>query len=197
MPSTHPSRRNFWPSFPGLRGVGGSLLRLVAASGAAPLWTSDFRPLDRSAGEAATGDSPAFTGFDHIAQTMPYDEMLSWALFYTSLFDARNAPVVDVADPDGLVRSQAIRTGGFRVTLNGADARRTLAGRFMTETFGAATQHIAFVCNDIFAAAAGLAERGFVPLPIGANYYDDLEARFDLVADLTAISRDAEARTGR
>lgn len=31
--------------------------------------------------------------------------------------------MLDVADPDGLVRSQAVQSGGLRVTLNGAEAR--------------------------------------------------------------------------
>jgi 4-hydroxyphenylpyruvate dioxygenase len=62
--------------------------------------------------------------------------------------------MVDVADPDGLVRSQAVRSGGLRVTLNGAEARRTLAGRFVEESFGSAVQHIAFATDDIFATAA-------------------------------------------
>src|SRR5690554_7854557 len=115
--------------------------------------------------------------------------MLSWALYYTAIFEARKSPVVDVIDPDGLVRSQAIESGGLRITLNGAEARRTLAGRFVEDTFGAATQHIAFATDDIFACAAALAARGFPILQIGANYYDDVEARFGLDPALTARLR--------
>ncbi|HMO08477.1 MAG TPA: VOC family protein, partial [Paracoccaceae bacterium] len=123
---------------------------------------------------------------DHIGQTMAYDEMLSWALFYAAIFGAAKAPMVDVADPDGLVRSQAVRAGALRVTLNGAEARRTLAGRFVEDTFGAAVQHVAFATADIFATAAALADRGFPALQIGANYYADVEARFGLDPGLVA-----------
>ncbi|GGK55629.1 3-keto-5-aminohexanoate cleavage protein [Salinarimonas ramus] len=168
-------------SIPGLRGVGGSLLRLVDRKGA-DLWAIDFEPLDGGGG--ATGDradeSPGFLGVDHVAQTMPYDAMLSWALFYTALFTGDKAPMVDVADPHGLVRSQAIRSGGLRVTLNGSQAPRTLAGRFLSESFGAATQHVAISTSDILATANDLVARGFSALPIGQNYYADLEVRFDL-----------------
>jgi 4-hydroxyphenylpyruvate dioxygenase len=115
----------------GLRGVGGSLLRLVdAADGTDRLWQVDF---------SATGAVPAgagLTGVDHVAQTMRHDEMLSWSLFYTALLDAEKAPMVDVADPDGLVRSQAIRSGRLRITLNGAEPARTLASRFLSDSFG-------------------------------------------------------------
>jgi 4-hydroxyphenylpyruvate dioxygenase len=164
---------------PALRGVGGSLLRLLDDhSDLAHLWEVDFTPLaptDRGAGLLAV---------DHISQTMPFDEMLSWTQFYTAIFKGHKAPMVDVADPEGLVRSQAVKSGALRVTLNGAEARRTLATRFLADSFGAATQHIAFACEDIFATARILSDKGFAVLPIGANYYDDLDARYDLPANL-------------
>ena len=135
--------------------------------------------------------STSITGIDHIGQTMAYDEMLSWSLFYTAIFDAQKAPMVDVADPDGLVRSQAIRSGGLRVTLNGAEARHTLAGRFIEDSFGASVQHVAFSSRDIFATAEALAAKGFRSLVISPNYYDDIEARFGLDPDLVERMKSA------
>jgi 4-hydroxyphenylpyruvate dioxygenase len=90
--------------------------------------------------------------------------------------------MVDVVDPAGLVRSQVIENaeGSLRITLNGAENRRTLAGRFIAESFGSAVQHIAFRTEDIFATAERLEKLGFVPLEISPNYYDDLAARFAL-----------------
>ncbi|WP_103334219.1 bifunctional sugar phosphate isomerase/epimerase/4-hydroxyphenylpyruvate dioxygenase family protein [Pseudotabrizicola formosa] len=159
---------------PAIRGVGGSMIRLLdSGSELARIWEVDFRTTRSGAGAG-------LTGIDHLGQTMAYDEMLSWALYYTSIFGAAKAPMVDVADPDGLVRSQAVQSGGLRVTLNGAEARRTLAGRFVEDTFGASVQHIAFATPDIFATAAELASRGFPVLEIGANYYEDIAARFGL-----------------
>ncbi|WP_323041305.1 bifunctional sugar phosphate isomerase/epimerase/4-hydroxyphenylpyruvate dioxygenase family protein [Gemmobacter sp.] len=172
-------------TIPAIRGVGGSMLRFLdAGSDLSRIWEVDFRT-----GGPLTG--AGITGVDHIGQTMAYDEMLSWALFYSTIFGARKAPMVDVADPDGLVRSQAVQSGGLRVTLNGAEARRTLAGRFVEETFGSAVQHIAFASADIFATAGALAARGFPVLTIGANYYDDVEARFGLDPALVARMRGA------
>ena len=106
--------------------------------------------------------------------------MSSWALFYTSVFEGTKSAVVDVGDPDGLVRSQVLRSGGLRITLNGADQRRTLAGQFVEQSSGSAVQHIAFACGDIFATVAALIRLGFPVLPIGANYYEDLRVRFGL-----------------
>ena len=160
-------------TIPGIRGVGGSALRFLQA-GAASLWDVDFT-VDQP-GHPGAG----LIGVDHIAQTMAYDEMLSWSLFYTSIFAADKSPMLDVVDPDGLVRSQAIRAGALRVTLNGAESRRTLAGRFIEDTFGSSVQHLAFRSDDIFSTAAAMRDRGFPVLKIGANYYDDVEARFGL-----------------
>src|SRR3546814_20250469 len=99
----------------------------------------------------------------------------------------------DVVDPAGLVRSQVVERddGSLRLTLNGAENRKTLAGHFITESFGSSVQHIAFASGDIFATAAALKRLGFRPLEISPNYYDDLEARFDLPAELAARLRAA------
>ena len=56
----------------------------------------------------------------------------------------------------------------------------------MAESFGAPVQHVAFGCEDIFETAKKLAESGFEPLPMPANYYADLVARFDLEPEMLA-----------
>ena len=116
---------------------------------------------------------------------MAHEEMLTWLLFYTSILKTRKLPMVDVVDPAGLVRSQVVESedGALRLTLNGAENRRTLAGHFIAESFGSSVQHLAFASDDIFATAASLVESGFATLQISPNYYDDLEARFGLDPD--------------
>ena len=71
-------------------------------------------------------------------------------------------------------------SGDLRITLNGAENLDTLAGQFIDRTFGAAVQHLAFGCEDIFVTAEALAARGFEALAISPNYYEDLGARFGL-----------------
>lgn len=162
---------------PAIRGLGGSVLHFIdSASGLDRVWDVEFEPV-KNADITGAG----LTRIDHIAQTMSYEDMLSWTLFYTSIFEVSKRPMVDVIDPDGLVRSQVIEStdDALRITLNGADTHRTLAGRFLAETFGASVQHLALATGDIFGTAARLHERGFVALPISPNYYDDLNARFD------------------
>ncbi len=161
---------------PGIRGLSGSVLHFIDdASGLQNVWEVEF-------GAASQQPGAGLTHVDHIAQTMNYEDMLSWSLFYTTLFDMDKAPMVDVVDPDGLVRSQAVATrdGAARITLNGADTHRTLAGSFLADSFGASVQHLAFATNDIFATLSHLKRREFQHLEISPNYYDDLAARFDL-----------------
>ncbi|MBE9636819.1 bifunctional sugar phosphate isomerase/epimerase/4-hydroxyphenylpyruvate dioxygenase family protein [Salipiger mangrovisoli] len=165
-------------AIPAIRGLGGSVLHFIdATSGLGEVWDVEFEALPDSKDEDA-----GITHVDHLAQTMSYEDMLSWTLFYSALFDMKKSPMVDVIDPDGLVRSQAVESAGGRlkITLNGAETHRTLAGRFLASTFGASVQHIALSTEDIFATAARLAELGFAALPIPGNYYDDLAARFDM-----------------
>jgi 4-hydroxyphenylpyruvate dioxygenase len=172
---------------PAIRGLSGSVLHFIdEKSGLSNVWTVEFE---------ATEDAPqdaGLTKIDHLAQTMSYDEMLSWSLFYSTLFEMNRAPMVDVIDPDGLVRSQAIEASNsnFRITLNGAETHRTMAGSFLADSFGASVQHIALATDDIFATAKALAKFGFEALPMTPNYYADLASRFDLSDDMMAALED-------
>jgi 4-hydroxyphenylpyruvate dioxygenase len=174
---------------PAIRGVGGGVIYFLdRKSDLARVWDVEFIQ-EQPDGLPAAG----LVGVDHIAQTMNYEEMLSWVLFYTSIFDTTKSPMVDVIDPAGIVRSQVIEnaTGTLRLTLNGADNGRTVAGRFVRETFGSGIQHLAFATPDIFATTEALRRSGFVTLPIPANYYADLGARLGLAPDLIGRLRAA------
>lgn len=169
---------------PAIRGVGGGIVYFLDEKSAlASIWDVEFEPVaDATEDRVAVG----LKRIDHLAQTTRYEEMLTWLLFYTSQLATRKTPMVDIIDPAGVVRSQVVETedGRLRITLNGAENRNTLAGRFIAETFGSGIQHIAFETDDIFAAAAALAQNGFKSLMISPNYYDDIEARFGLDPDM-------------
>jgi 4-hydroxyphenylpyruvate dioxygenase len=168
-------------TIPAVRGLGGSLVYFVDAGSALGRWAEiDFTP-----GEI--GDHGAgLVSVDHISQTMQYEEMLSWLLFYTSLFGARKTPSQAVLDPGGVVQSQVIESGldqghqGLRLVLNGSQSHRTLSARFVTDFFGSGVQHIALSTADIRRTVARMIGNGVEMLPIPDNYYDDLEARTEL-----------------
>ena len=71
--------------------------------------------------------------------------------------------------------------GTLRLTLNGAENSRTLAGHFVTKTFGSSIQHLAFETDDIFAAADAMQ---LDVLQVSDTYYSDIEARFGLDPEL-------------
>lgn len=165
-------------TIPAIRGVGGSIIYFIDDR-LAEVWGTEFVPVE------ATTENAGLTRIDHVGQTMLHDEMLTWLLFYTSIFATHKAPQVDIIDPAGVVRSQALENtdGSLRLTLNGAENRRTFAGHFVAESFGSSIQHAAFATDDIFATASRLKALGFEPLHISANYYDDVEARFGLAPE--------------
>jgi 4-hydroxyphenylpyruvate dioxygenase len=169
---------------PAVVGVGGSLLYFMEAGSEAEVWGTDFVPVNDS-------DNPRGAGLlrvDHIAQTMHFEEMLSWVLYYVSLFDVAKAPLVQSADPLGLVQTQAVESseGGLRLTLNGSSSAQTLSARFLQGFHGPGVQHIALSTADILTAARRLRELSLATLPIPKNYYEDLEARFGLEPELLA-----------
>ncbi|NQW01081.1 MAG: sugar phosphate isomerase/epimerase and 4-hydroxyphenylpyruvate domain-containing protein [Rhodospirillales bacterium] len=164
---------------PAIRGVNGSILHFIdQKSSLKDVWEIEYTaetpdPTIQDGGLAA---------IDHIAQTMNHEEILTWVLFYTSIFATHKLPMVDVVDPAGLIRSQVIEndSGSFRLTLNGTENNRTFAGHFISDRLGSAVQHLAFASTDIFASAQALKANGFRVLAISPNYYDDLDARFGL-----------------
>ncbi|HSI40117.1 MAG TPA: TIM barrel protein [Xanthobacteraceae bacterium] len=167
---------------PAIRGVGGSVVHFIdQGPELSDLWNVEFVPVKDGNAVIPTG----LDRIDHLGQTMDYGEMLTWQLFYTSILRTHKAAMVDVVDPAGIVRSQAIESdAGLRLTLNGAENSRTLAGRFIAESFGSGVQHLAFATADIFQTAAALRANGFEALALSPNYHDDVEARFGLDPEL-------------
>lgn len=164
---------------PAVRGLGGSLVYFTdAGSELGRVWDVDFVQL----GGANLRRDAGLNSIDHISQSMHYEEMLTWLLFYTSLLDVSKLPEQDVLDPGGLVKSQVVQSkdGAIRIVLNASQSAQTLSSRFLSEAFGSGVQHIAFATNDIFSTARSLATNGIALLPIPENYYDDLEAKTDL-----------------
>lgn len=173
---------------PALPGMGGSLLHLISKDEALDRqWEADF---DLEPGWNAHSGA-ALQAIDHIAQTVRYEDILSWTLFYRSIFDLNPLPPVEVPDPGGLVLSQVLQNtdASLRIVLNGSQSTRTLSSRFVSQFVGPGVQHIAFGSNDIFATAAVLRQNGVSILPISRNYYDDLEAKFEIAPDMLEAMR--------
>ena len=170
---------------PAIRGVGGSLIYFIDnRSDLARLWEIDFESVEPRPEAPRAG----LTLVDHVAQSMEYEEMLSWLLFYTSILDVAKTPGLDIPDPGGLVRSVVVQNASrsLRLVLNGSQSQHTASARFLSEFFGSGVQHVALATGDIFATAKAIRSAGLETLPIPDNYYDDLEARFALSDGLLA-----------
>lgn len=178
------------PSMPSIRGVGGSLVYLIDEAEVEAIWAAEFVPEE---GAPARGEG-AIEAIDHLAVVVHNDEFLSWQLYWRALFDVRVQGAQDVIDPNGLVVSQAIQnpSGTFRLTMNSSDACDALSSRFLSQTFGAGFQHIAFRTGDLAALGRQVRGQGLECLPIPANYQDDAAARFGLTADEGAQMRELD-----
>ncbi|GLZ15832.1 4-hydroxyphenylpyruvate dioxygenase [Actinomadura sp. NBRC 104425] len=145
-----------------------------------PSWTDDFR---RDPGEAGTGE---ITHIDHVALAQPWHHFEEASLFYRSVLGLQPHESLELPDPYGLMRSRAVSTedGRVRIALNVAyvGARDGAPG--------AAWQHVALASTDIVATVRRLRDAGAARLAIPDNYYDDLEARYDLGAERHRLLRE-------
>lgn len=133
-----------------------------------PDWRTDF---EDTGAEAGTGADAAWR-VDHLSLTQPWHQFDEAALFHRAVLGLRPQESVDVADPYGLLRSRAVSTddGAVRIVL-------TVGAAPVDDT--AHAQHIALATDDVVAAARAFRAAGGTLLPIPANYYDDLAARFE------------------
>src|SRR6187401_11464 len=169
---------------PALRGVGGSLLYFMKESETPSIWRTEFEALP-----AVACIDAGLERIDHFSQSMQFEEMLSWLLYYVTLFEVEKSPAIEIADPVGLVQSQAVQSKdrGVRILLNSSASGQTLVDRFLHSYGGAGVQHVSFATRDIFSTATKLRALGTETLPIPENYYYDLGARFGL--DDAVLSR--------
>lgn len=151
----------------GVRAPEGSELFFGAEGGTEPKWVQEF-------GTPEHDDAHQIERVDHVNLAQPWQHFDAAVLFFLSVLDLRTEPSVEVAAPVGLVRSQVLRSanGVVRIALNlvpsGARDDAILP------------QHIAFATTDVLALARAARERGFRPLDIPENYYDDIEARYQI-----------------
>jgi 4-hydroxyphenylpyruvate dioxygenase len=120
---------------------------------------------------------------DHVNLAQPWQHFDEAVLFYTSALALEPQPFAEVPSPSGLVRSQVMQTsdGAVRLVLNLAPIQQ--ARNEARKTY---QEHIAFAVDDLVATARAARDRGLEFLQIPANYYEDLDARFDLEPEFLA-----------
>ena len=136
-----------------------------------PQWWDEFT-------QGVNDSDYSISGIDHVNLTQPWHYFDSAVLFYTSLLGLGAQESLEVAAPLGLVRSQVMKNneGSLRLALNVFPPAENQAHPQPSP------QHIAFRTHDIFSLAKNAMARGIRFLPVGANYYQDLGARYGLDA---------------
>ncbi len=179
------------PVLPRTRGAAEAELSAVAAPDGTQVfftrtvpdgWPADFLP---------TGEQPGpgvgITGVDHVGLTQPFDSFDEAGLFYRAVLGLEPQEVTEAAAPFGLVRTRAVTDPGraVRLALSAATLRRGGWAPGVPEP-----QYVALATDDLVATAHELRAAGAPLLPLPTNYADDLEARFDLPADVLAAVRE-------
>ncbi|TDL35878.1 bifunctional sugar phosphate isomerase/epimerase/4-hydroxyphenylpyruvate dioxygenase family protein [Arthrobacter nitrophenolicus] len=144
-------------------------------------WTREF-------GEGLEHPSSGASAvIDHVNLAQPWQHFDEAVLFYTSALALEPQPFAEVPSPSGLVRSQVMQTsdGAVRLVLNLAPVQQ--AQSEVRQTY---QEHIAFAVEDLVATARDARRRGLEFLQIPANYYEDLDARFDLEPGFLATLRE-------
>jgi 4-hydroxyphenylpyruvate dioxygenase len=169
---------------PAVAGVEGSLIYFIDAQSSVQ-WPRDF-VLDTMPEVMGS-----LTKIDHLSNVVRRSEFLTWSLFYKTVLGLKPEPAVEIADPHGAFFSRSLRSvnGAVRIPLNISDGGETGVTRFIDAFGGAGYQQIAVATDDIFAAVERARAAGVAFLPIPDNYYDDLEARFEIAPDLRARMR--------
>lgn len=133
-------------------------------------WIDEFGGVAHSYADIGIG----ITTVDHVALIQPWDRFDEAALFFRSVLGLRIDAGLDLPSETGLVRSRSVVSAEshVRIAINIAPVQSSGESAFVN--------HIAFATGDLLATVRAMRERGARLLPIPANYYDDLAARFDL-----------------
>ena len=160
----------------------GSLVYLVDES--QDLYAQDFNL-------TATPIEGPLLGIDHLALGMEADSRDNWMMFCRSVLGFTLEHEQTMPDPHGLVRSLAVQSpqGNIRLALNISQSRATQIARSVACYQGAGLQHAAFACHDLPALLENQPLAPSLSLPVPANYYEDLLARFGAPVQVELLQR--------
>ncbi|MBB5547479.1 bifunctional sugar phosphate isomerase/epimerase/4-hydroxyphenylpyruvate dioxygenase family protein [Paraburkholderia fungorum] len=162
----------------GIVGPSGSLHYFLGDNERTPRYLSDFSFFSAPSIRGRANDTE-ISKIDHIALNVPFEESDSWTLFYRALFGLEPEGRSLAASPYGLVQTVSLRNpeGTLRVALHASELGRTEVTTAIAQYSGGGLNHLALACVDLMGALEKLESRGDM-LPIPANYYEDLRARY-------------------
>ena len=165
---------------PAIKGIGGAPLYLIDRyEEGNTIYDIDFEFFE---GVDRHPEGCGFDIIDHLTHNVYRGRMDYWAHFYESLFNFREIRYFDIKGEYTGLQSKALTApdGKIRIPLN---EEASAGGKGQIEEFlmqynGEGIQHIALICNDLFACWDRLKAKGleFMTAPPAA-YYEMLEER--------------------
>ena len=165
---------------PAIKGIGGAPLYLIDRySEGNTIYDIDFEFFE---GVDPHPEGCGFTEIDHLTHNVYRGRMEYWANFYESIFNFREIRYFDIKGEYTGLLSKALTApdGRIRIPLN---EEASAGGKGQIEEFlmaynGEGIQHIALVCDDLYACWDRLKAQGleFMTAPPAA-YYEMLEDR--------------------
>lgn len=138
-----------------------------------PTWLDEF-----GVEKAERVSASLITGIDHINLAQPWQHFDESILFYTSLMALEARDRDEFPSPIGLISNQVMSSPNDAVRLLLSIAPEDgEQGDFLDAAY---PEHIALTTTDIIAVARRARKRGLAFLPVPENYFEDLQARFDL-----------------
>ncbi|PKP79804.1 MAG: 4-hydroxyphenylpyruvate dioxygenase [Alphaproteobacteria bacterium HGW-Alphaproteobacteria-18] len=167
---------------PGIRGIGNSIIYLIdrydTGAGELSIYDIDFEYLP---GVDRTPVGAGFKLIDHLTHNVYGGRMKYWADFYEKLFNFREIRYFDIKGEYTGLTSKALTApdGKIRIPLN--EEGKGGGGQieeFLREFNGEGIQHIALICDDLYACWDRLKKLGvpFMTAPPAA-YYEMLDGR--------------------
>jgi 4-hydroxyphenylpyruvate dioxygenase len=165
---------------PAIKGIGGAPLYLIDRyTPGNTIYDIDFEFFD---GVDRNPVGCGFTEIDHLTHNVYRGRMEYWADFYESLFNFREIRYFDIKGEYTGLLSKALTApdGKIRIPLNeeASAGGKGQIEEFLMEYNGEGIQHIALICDDLFACYDRLKTNGleFMTAPPDA-YYEMLEER--------------------
>jgi 4-hydroxyphenylpyruvate dioxygenase len=180
-------------TIPAVHAPDGSLLYFCdVASGGLRGFEADF-VLDAAASSAGGPHGACTARIDHVSQALPSGLIDSCVLFQRAVLGLVPQRSVVLHDPYGVVRSRELESvdRAVRCSLMVSERDTTALSRSVAQFRGAGVQQIAIAVTDVLGLARSLRHQGAPLLPISANYYDDLVARYAVAPDFVAELREA------
>lgn len=164
---------------PAIRGIGNAIIYLVDRYGSAlSICDIDFDPVP---GVDSRPVGAGFREIDHLTHNVYPGRMAFWAAYYETLFNFQEIRFFDIKGEYTGLTSKALTApdGKIRIPLNEeGEGGKGQIEEFLRAYNGEGIQHIALICDDLYACLDRLKARGvpFMTPPPDA-YYEMLEAR--------------------